>query len=193
MPIMINFRLRFIKGKPFIVDPGTGVYSSDAEMRMKFRSTAMHNTLSIDGYEQNVIAPPKKMLFKMKNHSHAEGQITGNGHFIGQQFGYPQPHTRLVTPHPGERIMICDRLKLEMPKEIHFHLHPSLSRVEQVSPNCWALSDGVHTLNLQTFSDCQSFLRDYPFSPVYVVFEKGMEIVFSTQQAQMEFTLKYLS
>lgn len=40
------------KGVPFIIDPGSYVYSSDAEARNLFRSTKMHNTVVVDGENQ---------------------------------------------------------------------------------------------------------------------------------------------
>lgn len=40
-------------GTPFIVDPGTYVYSADLDKRHAFRSTAYHSTVQIDGAEQN--------------------------------------------------------------------------------------------------------------------------------------------
>ena len=41
------------RGRAFIVDPGTYVYSGDLQMRHAFRSTAYHSTVKIDGEEQN--------------------------------------------------------------------------------------------------------------------------------------------
>ena len=41
------------RGRTFIVDPGTYVYSADLQMRHAFRSTAYHSTVKIDGQEQN--------------------------------------------------------------------------------------------------------------------------------------------
>jgi hypothetical protein len=40
-------------GRPFIVDPGTFVYTSDLRERHLFRSTAYHSTVEIDETEQN--------------------------------------------------------------------------------------------------------------------------------------------
>ena len=51
---LLSFEL-FINGRTFLVDPGSYVYTADAEQRMLFRSTKMHNTLTIDGESQNLI------------------------------------------------------------------------------------------------------------------------------------------
>jgi hypothetical protein len=40
-------------GASFISDPGTYVYTGDLPLRHKFRSTAYHSTVEIDGREQN--------------------------------------------------------------------------------------------------------------------------------------------
>ena len=40
-------------GSSFITDPGTYVYSADLEERQRFRSTAYHSTVEVDGAEQN--------------------------------------------------------------------------------------------------------------------------------------------
>lgn len=42
---------------PLIEDPGTGTYYESEDERLRFRSTAFHATLSIDGGEQNPLPP----------------------------------------------------------------------------------------------------------------------------------------
>src|SRR6185295_19226636 len=44
-------------GMPVIVDPGSYVYTSDPDARNRFRGTAYHNTLMVDGVEQNELRP----------------------------------------------------------------------------------------------------------------------------------------
>ena len=43
----------FACGTAFIVDPGTFVYTADLRERQRFRSTAYHSTVEVDGVEQN--------------------------------------------------------------------------------------------------------------------------------------------
>lgn len=42
-------------GEQFLIDPGSFVYTADAEQRMYFRSTEMHNTATVDGESQNIL------------------------------------------------------------------------------------------------------------------------------------------
>ena len=52
-----------LDGEDIIVDPGTYVYTADPEERNKFRSTAYHNTVARNGFEQNSIGQD---LFSLK-------------------------------------------------------------------------------------------------------------------------------
>ena len=55
-----NDKLSFclwMNGEWFLIDPGTGVYTPDPELRNRLRSTRAHNTVAIDGKEQNTIRP----------------------------------------------------------------------------------------------------------------------------------------
>ena len=47
----LSFSL-FIDGLPFFIDPGTGAYLADRRFREFFRSTAAHNTVTVDNHSQ---------------------------------------------------------------------------------------------------------------------------------------------
>lgn len=49
---LLSFELS-VGGEDFIVDPGTYTYTGNIEERKRFRGTAMHNTVMVDGQEIN--------------------------------------------------------------------------------------------------------------------------------------------
>lgn len=49
---LLSFELCF-RRQPFVCDAGSYVYSSYPQERLKFRSTPMHNTITVDGLSQN--------------------------------------------------------------------------------------------------------------------------------------------
>lgn len=65
-----NDKLSFvfrIGGKEVFCDSGTGCYTRDVAMRNRFRSTAAHNTLLVDGLEQNRVLPGPAGVFILGN------------------------------------------------------------------------------------------------------------------------------
>jgi hypothetical protein len=123
-------------GTPVIVDPGSYVYTSDADARNRFRSTAYHNTAAIDGVEQNELRPD--FLFRLFETSNAETVSFEDGgetvEYIGRHHGYE----RLPQPVSHERrfrfsistgaLLIDDRFTGLGPHTFrwHFHLAPGI-------------------------------------------------------------------
>ena len=62
----LSFVLR-VGGQEILCDSGTGCYTRDLLTRNKFRSTAAHNTLQIDGLEQNRMSPGPLGVFMLGN------------------------------------------------------------------------------------------------------------------------------
>ncbi len=54
-----------VDGEPIFIDPGTAAYTGNPALRNLFRSTAMHNTVQIDGEEQNRFVETD--LFALRN------------------------------------------------------------------------------------------------------------------------------
>jgi uncharacterized heparinase superfamily protein len=59
-----------VDGHAVVVDPGSYVYTADPDARNLFRGTGSHNTLSIDGDEQNEFRP--EWLFRMFEKAHPD-------------------------------------------------------------------------------------------------------------------------
>jgi hypothetical protein len=82
------------EGHALLVDPGTLEYVGDGRERDLFRSTAMHNTLRVDGVSQSEPAGP--FAWKQLARAKTEQWITGENFdlFVGSHDGY----TRLASP-----------------------------------------------------------------------------------------------
>jgi len=124
---------------PLIIDPGSYVYTADPAERNRFRSTAMHSTLTVDGAEQNELRPDR--LFAMVDRARAEAlaweveaEVTT---FRGRHFGFsglasPAVHTRTLRLDGGRsRLEILDEVESDGPHELSwsFPLAPSTVRV----------------------------------------------------------------
>ena len=116
-----------VRGKPFLIDPGTGCYTVDPTVRDRFRSTRYHNTLTIDGRSQSIPGGP----FQWRSIAHAialDWRTGAEGDFFeGAQAGYaPLVHQRAVLSRPGCWI-IADRVLGDgvHQADAHWHLDPS--------------------------------------------------------------------
>lgn len=81
----LSFELN-VKGEDFIVDTGTGVYTANKNIRNLFRSTRLHNTIYIEGYEQNYF--DEDNLFEMKEESFSKCTKFSDIYFEGDHQGY---------------------------------------------------------------------------------------------------------
>jgi len=86
----------FIEGEEVFVDPGSYVYTSYPDWRDRFRSTYFHNTLMIDGEEQNrfltlfsMIEEAKPKVIKWETNDDFDV-------FIGEHYGYMRLQDRLI-------------------------------------------------------------------------------------------------
>lgn len=81
----LSFELN-VKGEDFFVDPGTGVYTPSKVIRNLFRSTAMHNTVSIKNVEQNSFYEDK--LFMMQEQTFSKCLCFNEYLFEGEHYGF---------------------------------------------------------------------------------------------------------
>jgi len=130
----LSFVLR-VGGQQVLCDPGTGCYTRDVATRNRFRSTAAHNTLIIEGAEQNRIRPGPLGLFILGNEaavSPIQEARDGRGWFLrASHSGYTSlgvTHTRTIRVVNEERALVIeDELegKGEHDFELNFQLAPN--------------------------------------------------------------------
>jgi hypothetical protein len=123
-------------GRPFIIDPGTYVYTADLHERHLFRSTAYHSTVEIDGAEQNTTE--EQIPFVIGNEAQprvleweTESELES---VMAEHYGYrrlPQPvtHRRRVVFNRRQRYwFVSDELTGagEHDLSFRFHLAPGL-------------------------------------------------------------------
>lgn len=83
----LSFELNVL-GQDFIIDPGIYVYTADYKMRNLYRSTSVHNTLYIEGLEQNEFNDLE--LFRMKEQTFGECLYFSKDKFVGHHYGYKE-------------------------------------------------------------------------------------------------------
>ncbi len=98
-----------VRGVPLAIDPGTGCYTCDPATRDRFRSSALHNTLTIDDRSQSLPAGP----FHWERTADAEVRRwrTNGGfdYFEGAHDGYaPLEHRRHAFILHGDLIVVAD-------------------------------------------------------------------------------------
>ncbi len=120
-------------GRDLIVDPGSGCYTPDLDLRDRFRSTAFHNTVRVDGEEINPL-PGKPFVLPGVDRPHVTRFESRAGFDLvdARHHGYtrladPVVHRRIVLLNKKtRRFIIEDRLEGRARHRIEwfFHLAP---------------------------------------------------------------------
>ena len=126
-------------GRDLVVDPGTGCYTPDLDLRDRFRSTAFHNTVRVDGEEINPIPRtpfalpgvdrPRVARFE----SRAGFDLVDALHHGYTRLEDPVVHRRIVLLNKRtRRFLIEDRLEGRARHRIEwfFHLAPPFRPVD---------------------------------------------------------------
>jgi len=127
---LLSFEL-YMGNKTFLVDPGSYQYSGDPDMRMLFRSTKMHNTLEIDGQNQNTLSREnlwdfsRDALPKTLHWSVDKDKVI----FEGEHTGYlkltkPAMHKRHIEySNKDKSFLIIDTIRSESNHKVKLYFH----------------------------------------------------------------------
>ena len=104
----LSFELH-LRGRPLVVDPGTGTYTRDARLRNALRGTAAHNTLEVDGREQAPLDAGQ--LFLLPEVAHGHVLHCSGGDTVQRLVAAHQGYLRLPRPVRVERRFTLDSLQ----------------------------------------------------------------------------------
>lgn len=108
---------------PFIVDPGTYLYTAVPAKRREFRSAWVHSTLAVAGKTQN--GSGTEDLFQLRERAHARVRQWTPGMIEIEHKGFGLPHRRVMELTP-EAVIIADRYAGPEEKTVHFTLAPGV-------------------------------------------------------------------
>lgn len=113
-----------VAGQPVLVDPGTASYTYDLHLRDRFRSTALHNTVVVDGRSQS--EPRGPFHWGLVADAHATRWQTSSyfDFFQGRHDGYaPVEHRRSVLSLHDDLFIVADCIAGPGRHEAHAHWH----------------------------------------------------------------------
>jgi len=147
----LSFELN-IKGKDFIVDGGSYLYTPFPEVRNRFRSTRAHSTLTLKGREQNHWTDGFQGLFSMRDDAQARVLGLSTGSFRGEHHGFGPRHYRQFE-WSGSSLIIEDFLETDSSNEINFNLAPDvqITLVERNDPKEFLLEIRNRDVDLGMF------------------------------------------
>lgn len=171
----------YLEKKPFIVDIGSYCYTSDFVQRNKYRSTCSHNTLWVEGVEQNEFSNSKNddMFWLDTDKSKPELEITEKDKLSGYIEYGGKPYQRNIEFN-SEIIHITDYYPSSLLKQISLYLFPNV-KVEHVENNVYKLWNEENILFLDTDASKISIDR-YEFSSKYGTKLQSSKIVLASNK-----------
>jgi hypothetical protein len=119
-----------VRGVPLLIDTGTGSYTADPALRDRLRSTALHNTLTLDDRPQSVSNGPFRWSHIANSQVHTWRTNDRFDYFDGGHDGYrPVEHRRHVLALHGDLVVVADLVRSAFPSRmhtaaVHWHFDP---------------------------------------------------------------------
>jgi len=114
-------------GCPLLIDAGTACYTIDIATRDRFRATAAHNTLVLEGRSQSIPDGPFHWQATADAATHRWRTTDGFDYFDGSHDGYlPAMHRRRVFVLHADLIVVADYVSVSghASAAVHWHVDP---------------------------------------------------------------------
>ena len=122
------------RSQPVLIDTGTGAYTIDPGIRDRFRSSALHNTLVLNGTSQSIPRGPFHWQHTADAATRRWRTSRQFDYFVGCHDGYaPVRHFRHVLMLHGDLLVVADCITSEVADaselraSVHWHLDPRWS------------------------------------------------------------------
>lgn len=182
----LSFELN-VAGLDFIIDPGTYLYTPLAERRNQFRSTKMHNTLSLTNQEQCEWLPGKTGLFSLKGKINPQVIEANPNKFSGEHDGFRFTHRRTID-FSKNKIYGNDLCQAPGRKTLRFHLAPEVS-LSTIKEDSIAL-EKKGTKVLLSSSAGEWSLKDSFYSPAYGKIKKTQSLQLTTEKSMIPWEIR---
>ena len=127
-----------LNGKLLLTDPGTGAYFGNKQERDYFRSTAAHNTVTVDDLDQADLYDTFKWINPMNVKALESHSLNGFSYVAGEHNGYRRlragvTHQRAILATGSNGWIVIDRFegKGRHSFKRHFNFHPG-TELEQI-------------------------------------------------------------
>src|SRR5882762_1694490 len=159
-----------VHGQTLLVDPGTFTYTGSKELRDWFRSSAAHNTLTVDGESSSVSAGPFSWNSIAQSHAQAWISRARFDYFEGTHDGYqrlrsPVMHVRGVLFLKNDYWVIRDRVQSDGEHRYDLWFHPNFEATQVAdgaggSSKDLEVSGGATRLKISSFAGNSAWKRD---------------------------------
>lgn len=179
----------WLHGMPVIVDPGSYVYSGDLAARERFRGSAAHSGLTLDGEEIARLGPRPFRIHDDARPLPASAQSAGPGRWrvTGGHTGYdrlrdPARHIRIFDLDAGAgRLTLTDRLEMAGTHRVRRHLQFAPGTVLHApEERAVRLSYGRNGLDIRWEAGTRAQVDTAPVSRSYAQAEKAPKLCLET-------------
>jgi hypothetical protein len=152
-----------VHDRPLLIDPGTFTYTMDPAARDRFRSTAMHNTVVVDGRSQSVPSGPFHWASRAHSHLDQWRRTSGFDFVEASHDGYqPIVHRRAVLRDTEGLWIVADHIlgTGQHLADTYWHFDPAWSLAARDGGLTVTHRNGLHAALASAAAQCEEFRGD---------------------------------